>query len=867
MRGPIDRALAGEATLLLVTADDVADASAVLHTCLDDLRERSVSVTCVTGLSWEKDDAGGVLRRLGLDEGEATLGLGAGPRVIVVDEADDADVASLRALSSAVHRLGTAPVLVILTASMAQTRSGGLAQIVRAHRRGLVRLTGLDGQGVQEIATRMGLALDENTAIRLAKHTDGSAAAVTELLQSHDSSQWRAPDTPLPPTVGALLAVEAAWEERPAVRPLVEACAAIGRWCVLEDAAAVADVAEGAGELLDQAVEAEVLVTRRHGLRVMIGFRSRLLRAAAYEAAGVVRQRELHRRAAEVLSDPGMRLDQRALASTGPDESLALELEQFADRCGEAGAWQQASNAYLAASRVSASRADSTRRLTSALDATVSDGYLLAARALMGELGAGERSSLHDAVLGYFQLMLGHKDEAEMALSKAWAGAEDDDALTRSSVAHRRTLHALVDWDSDELVRWGRCAIDLTEGAVPSIPAGFEAHTMLGLGLGGDGRTAEAEDVYQTLTSSVGEGAQGQRALMGQGWLHLALDRVPLAAHELELAAPMTLWRGSTRISLWSLGWLAHARLALGDLKAAQAAVDRALPLLQETGQAITLPLIHWAGAQIATLRGDTDRATWHAAAASAVRADYQTMLVASTMARACVAVGSGDYAAVVRSFEPLVTMERHRSIDEPGFWPWQDFYALALVAVGELDAADQFLTPHEELASQRRHRSTMARLGSVRGLLQFGRGDVDGGREAFDRALADISDLPLLLLRARIHLNHGQSLRRAGKRRDAEEELHHARQLFATMGADGYVARCDRELKVGARSREGGAVTELTAQERAVADHVVRGLTNKEVAEAMFISVKTVQYHLTRIYARLQIRSRSELTALWHSQ
>lgn len=61
--------------------------------------------------------------------------------------------------------------------------------------------------------------------------------------------------------------------------------------------------------------------------------------------------------------------------------------------------------------------------------------------------------------------------------------------------------------------------------------------------------------------------------------------------------------------------------------------------------------------------------------------------------------------------------------------------------------------------------------------------------------------------------------------------------------------------------------MTELTAQERAVADHVVRGLTNKEVAEAMFISVKTVQYHLTRIYARLQIRSRSELTALWHSQ
>ena len=121
-------------------------------------------------------------------------------------------------------------------------------------------------------------------------------------------------------------------------------------------------------------------------------------------------------------------------------------------------------------------------------------------------------------------------------------------------------------------------------------------------------------------------------------------------------------------------------------------------------------------------------------------------------------------------------------------------------------------------------------------------------------------------LLRARIHLGYGQALRRLGKRRDAETELYHARRGYAAMGATGYVARCDRELKAGTRTRDSASVTELTAQEQAVVDHVVQGKTNREVAESLFISVKTVQYHLTRIYARLGIRSRSELTALWHS-
>ena len=110
--------------------------------------------------------------------------------------------------------------------------------------------------------------------------------------------------------------------------------------------------------------------------------------------------------------------------------------------------------------------------------------------------------------------------------------------------------------------------------------------------------------------------------------------------------------------------------------------------------------------------------------------------------------------------------------------------------------------------------------------------------------------------------------MRRAGKRRDADEVLHAARDLYDSLGATTYVERCDRELRAGgvhagrAVPDERGPET-LTPQEELVTELVARGMTNRAVAADLFISTKTVQYHLTRIYSKLGIRSRGELAAL----
>ncbi len=124
---------------------------------------------------------------------------------------------------------------------------------------------------------------------------------------------------------------------------------------------------------------------------------------------------------------------------------------------------------------------------------------------------------------------------------------------------------------------------------------------------------------------------------------------------------------------------------------------------------------------------------------------------------------------------------------------------------------------------------------------------------------------MPLRYDTARVNFPFGQTLRRAGKRRQADAVISTAREIYLSLGAHTYVARCDRELKAGGLHQTRGSRDDegLTPQEEAVATLVAQGLSNREVAAELYVSPKTVQYHLTRIYAKLGVRSGSELAAL----
>ena len=178
-------------------------------------------------------------------------------------------------------------------------------------------------------------------------------------------------------------------------------------------------------------------------------------------------------------------------------------------------------------------------------------------------------------------------------------------------------------------------------------------------------------------------------------------------------------------------------------------------------------------------------------------------------------------------------------SLEEPGYWPWPDILANAMVLDGDLDGADAFLRPHERRAEARGHRSARARLGYARGRWHGAQGDVHAARRSFETSLELLQGLPLRYDAARVNFAYGQTLRRAGKRRQADAVISAARELFLSLGAKTYVARCDRELKAGGLHQIRGTRdgVSLTPQEEAVTNLVSTGLSNREVAAELFIS------------------------------
>ena len=148
---------------------------------------------------------------------------------------------------------------------------------------------------------------------------------------------------------------------------------------------------------------------------------------------------------------------------------------------------------------------------------------------------------------------------------------------------------------------------------------------------------------------------------------------------------------------------------------------------------------------------------------------------------------------------------------------------------------------------------------------MEAAQGHLPEAEAAFRRGLSQLQTLPMPFQRALLELAFGEVLRRSGQRRAAADRLQAARERLVALRARPYLARCDRELAAcglaPGKRRTCGPIR-LTAQELAVARLVAVGMSNRQVASELFISIKTVQYHVTHIYAKLGVRSRAELAA-----
>jgi DNA-binding CsgD family transcriptional regulator len=789
--------------------------------------------------------------------------------VLVIEDAHWTDTDSLRAVLFALRRLASERVLTLLTVreEEAARLPDGLRRLAAGASGLTLRLPPLMPSEIQNLAAARGVAeFSSRVAERLHSHTGGNPLYVQALLEEVPAGRWRTwePVLPAPRAFAEQVAyrLEACG---PAARRVVEAASVLGATAALSTVAVLAGV-EDPLPALDEAIAVGLLRAGDEPGTGEIGFPHPLVQAAVHEQLAPGHGVRLHLAAAKLVDDDGAALRHRVAAAQPPDEELAEDLSSLAEQRAAAGAWAGAATALVQASQLSAVPERREQWLLRALDAMIGSGDLIQASVFaedIADLGSGP---LHDAALGYLAVLRGRPAEAEVLLTGAWSACDPvSDARLASVVAQRWALHSVGRLLGGPVVDWTSRALEL---APPEEPVRVEARALLGLGLGWSGRVPEGLAAYESSLEGFDDPGRAEaleRLQMPVGWLRLVSDDVEDARSILAASAPRQLRRGAVRIAVWAYVWLSRSEFLLGSWDRAAASAERAVSLLEESGHEWLRPLARWVAGAVPAARGEWAAAEEHARLGAAQAGDYELMIVAGSLGRAQLAAAQGDPEAVLRALEPVVAIGPRDGLDEPGFWPWQDLYADALVSTGRLEEAAKFLMPHEELAAARGRRSSIAMLARVRGRLEAAAGRPEAAETAFQRALEEVEHVPLPFCRALIELAHGEVLRRQGHRRAAADQLQAAHDRFAELRAEPYLERCDRELRVCGLSpskRHDFDPSALTAQELAVARLVAAGMSNRQVAAELFISIKTVQFHLTHIYSKLNLTSRTELAA-----
>jgi DNA-binding CsgD family transcriptional regulator len=839
-----------------------------------------VTVLRASGDESERELAGGVIDQLLRRAGEAPLDaadhvvLGARlldllgvlqderPVTVVIDDAHWADPLSLRALLFVVRRLVADHVLVIVaTREAVPDLPEGLTKAAQADGCWLV-LEPFSPAELRELAGARGKQLSAGALRRLEAHTGGNPLYTTALLDELPADVWhRHDDLPAPRSFAAVVARRVA-DCSPEAARLLEAAAVLGPRVPLATAAELGGVGEPL-VALDEAADAGLL--RRPGPPDPPGlpvpaFPHPLVAAAIYDRIPAARRARLHAQAAEIVDDEWIALRHLAAAAPGYDAGLADRLAAFAERKEVGHALPVASLAMVTAARLSPDRAQREDRLLRAVDWMLVAGDAAHARAFAEDIAGFAEGPRRSSILGQLAELEGRIDEAARLFAEAWERADADaDPVLAAMIAHRNAYHALRSLADERVVEWSRRALALA----PRDPLAVGWAGTLALSLWRLGRPGEAFGVLEEART--GDPISDVYLRGQRGWLRLAGDDVEGARADLEAAAAEELRLGAVLFSSIRLTILSRAHFTAGDWGAAAVAAERAMALAAEAEHPHSA-FVWWAAVAVPAARGEWETADAYARAAAAEPVDALDRTVALGMALAEVAAARNEPEQVLAALEPVAALSPNPGIDEPGFWPWQGLYADALVSLDRAAEADRFLRAHEERAQARGRQAMVARLARVRGRIEAACGEREGAEAAFRRALEHVEPLGMPYEHALVHLAYGQFLRRNGRRRAAADQLTGAQALLTELGARPALERTERELEACGLHpvrRQGSPRPDLTPQEQSIARLVATGRTNREVAAELLLSAKTVEMHLTRIYAKLGISSRARLVAM----
>ncbi|MCW2933488.1 MAG: LuxR family transcriptional regulator fused with ATPase domain [Actinomycetia bacterium] len=597
-----------------------------------------------------------------------------------------------------------------------------------------------------------------------------------------------------------------------------------------------------------------------------VRFRHPIVRSVAYLSASVQDRQATHRALAEVTdprADPDRRAWHRAQAAAGPDEQVAGELERSADRAQARGGVAAAAAFLERAAMLTTDPARRAQRLLAAATAKRDAGALDAALGLLVAVEAGPPDPLRTAEVeqlrGQIALVQGRSgDASRLLLSAAWRLEPLDSGLARET--HLEALGAAI-WAGD-LDHPG--AVREAAEAARAAPAGTGPPRAVDVLLDGfamrltEGYAAAAPALARALELALAQSAAddetGLWLTAGRAGTIVALELWD-AESSYVLAARLAQFARDTGAVVrlqFSLNTLAWTHLICGELATAALMIEEDQLIAEATGNPslgnARMTLAAWRGQEAKSselIEASLHEATMRGLGRTADFAAYATAVL-------CNGLGRHDAArdAARRAFQrdqlgygPFIVPELAEAASRTGDT------ALAKAALDWLSERTQ-VTPAEWV---------LGIQALVRALLSDG----DTAEQFYRESIEHLDQTRVRAQLARAHLLYGEWLRRQRRRANARGQLRTAHDMLDAMGIEAFAERARRELAATgetARKRTVETTTELTAQEAQIARLARDGLSNPEIATRLFISARTVQYHLRKVFTKLAISSRSEL-------
>jgi DNA-binding CsgD family transcriptional regulator len=785
------------------------------------------------------------------------------PVLLAIDDAQWLDRSSEAALAFALRRLDPEAPLVLVAAVRVEGATGtdalGFAALPAAHRERVVLGPLSLSVLYHVIHGRLGIAVPRPTLQRIEAASGGNPLLAVELARAlDDAGQRPRPGEPLPvpDEISGLLAKRLTKLPERVREALLAAALLSDPTIPLVERA----VGHGAERSLEEALAAELVEIGGDRIR----FAHPLVGAVLVSSALPSRRRAMHRRLAEIVDSREERARHLALACEGPDAGVAEGLEDAAGIAERRGAPEVAAELLELASRLTPpdEAATSERRRLELARALARAGDRREATHVLDDLLAGGLTGPLRAraleLRAHIHWVAGTAREAEACCEEALLHVGDDDVirarvlvtLARVTVdvrqLRRRSLAAL---------EWLESMDDPDPGLLSEALVGLAgAEYYLGTGIPDElvERALELERVAPPANV-----ADRMSAALGT-WLKYDGD-FEGARYWLEQTRQSALDEGDEGSLPYALSHLPQLELWTGNWDRSEARALEHLELAERTGQEaerltaqFSLALVH---AHLG--RVDEARERLEQAVVEAEQADpWNVYLLLSARGFLELSVGSTPE-AVASLARALEIYEASGAGDTPAVF---ENYAEALVSAGDLETAQRVVDIYEDRARKAGKAIALAPACRSRALVLAAQQRLDEALASLEEAVSHHQRVEMPFSRARTQLLYGQILRRRGERRAARDALEQALAVFEGLGSPAWADRARAELgRIPIKRRSGDG---LTATEARVAELVSQGKTNEQVAQELFVSSKTVEANLTRIYRKLGIRSRVALAA-----